>query len=99
MSGVSFITAHVAYVSTNKNQNRLNREGTLFLLNPGRTRLMFTCVLGCRVAASLTSDPHTLGRALTASVDSCAEINNVPSVAQPVLAESGGRCRKAILGV
>ena len=33
-------------------------------------------------------------RALTASVDSCAEIKSAPSVA-----EFGGRCRKAMLGV
>ena len=39
-------------------------------------------------------------RALTTSVDnSCAEIKSAPSVAEPILAELGGRCRKAMLGV
>ena len=36
---------------------------------------------------------------LTASVDSCAEIKSTPSVAQPSLAEFGGRCRKAMIRV
>ena len=40
----------------------------------------------------------TFQRALTASVDSCAEIKSAPSVAQLNLAEFGGRCRKAVLG-
>ena len=30
MSDVCFITVHVAYASSNKTQNRLNRDGTLF---------------------------------------------------------------------
>ena len=42
---------------------------------------------------------QTFRRALTASVDSCAEIKSAPSVAQPNLAEFGGTCRKAMLGV
>ena len=33
------------------------------------------------------------------SVDNCAEIESAPSVAEPVLAEFGGRCRKAMQGV
>ena len=37
-------------------------------------------------------------KVLTESVDSCAEIKSTPSVAQPVLAEFGGRCRKVMLG-
>ena len=44
ISDVSFITDHVAYASTNKTKNRLNRNGTLFY--PGSMRLMFTWVLG-----------------------------------------------------
>ena len=37
---------------------------------------------------------------MTASVDSCAEIRvRAPSVALPVLAEFGGKYRKAMLGV
>ena len=42
---------------------------------------------------------RTFRRALTASVDSCAEIKSVPSVTWLNLAEFGGRCRKAVLGV
>ena len=44
ISDVCFITDHVAYASSNKNQNRLNRDGTFFY--PGWMRLMFMCVLG-----------------------------------------------------
>ena len=32
MSDVCFITDHVAYASSNKTKNRLNRDGTLFFL-------------------------------------------------------------------
>jgi len=42
---------------------------------------------------------QTFRRALTAPMDSCAEIKIVLSVALPVLAELGGRCRKAMLKV
>ena len=42
---------------------------------------------------------RTFRRALTASVDSGVEIKSTPSVAKPNLAEVGGRCRKAVLGV
>ena len=42
---------------------------------------------------------RTFRRALTASVDSCAEIKSAPSVASLNLTEFGGRCRKAMLGV
>ena len=38
-------------------------------------------------------------RALTASLDNCAEIKSAPSVALLNLAKFGGRCRKAMLGV
>ena len=47
--------------------------------------------LGCFYSHSST---RTFRRALTASLDSCAEIKSVPSVAQLNLEESGGRCRK-----
>ena len=54
---VCFITDHVPYASSDKNQNRLNRDGTLLsflslsffiyiFFYPGWMRLMFTCVLG-----------------------------------------------------
>ena len=42
---------------------------------------------------------RTFRKALTASVDSCAEIKSAPSVAEPFVAEFGGRCRKARHGV
>ena len=64
ISDVSFITDHV---STNKTKIVCRR----------RMRLMFTCALGCYVVSSFTST-QTFGRALTASVDSCAEIKSVP---------------------
>ena len=51
-----------------------------FLFYPGWMRLMFTYVLGRYVASSFTS-PQTFRRALTASVDSCAEIKSARSVA------------------
>ena len=53
---------------------------------------MFTCVLGRYADSSLNSTE-------TASMDSYAEIKSAASVAFPVLAELGGRCRKAMLGV
>ena len=31
ISDVCFITEHVAYASSNKNKNRLNRDGTFFI--------------------------------------------------------------------
>ena len=52
--------------------------------------------LGCFYSHIST---QTFRRALTASVDSCAEIKSDPSVAELNLAEFGGRCRKAVLGV
>ena len=56
---------------------------------------MFTCVLGLDAASTvLLVSTQAFGRPLTASVDSCAEIKE-----SPVLAELGGRCRKAVLGV
>ena len=45
ISDVSFITDHVAYASSNKNHNRLNRDGTLFFFYPGWMRFMSTWVL------------------------------------------------------
>ena len=48
ISGICFITDHVAYASSDKTSH-LNRDGTLFsfsFFNPGWLSLMFTCVLG-----------------------------------------------------
>ena len=54
------------------------------------------CALDCLYSHIST---RTFQRALTASVDSCAEIKSAPSVAKSNLAEFGGRRRKAMLGV
>ena len=43
----------------------------------GQMRLMFTCMLGHRVASSLTSTQN-FRRVLTALVDSCVEIKECP---------------------
>jgi len=40
---------------------------------------------------------QTFRRALTASLDSCAELKSAPSVLQPFMAEFGGRCWKVML--
>ena len=52
--------------------------------------------LGCFYSHIST---QTFRRALTASLDSCAEIKSAPSAALLNLAEFGGMCRKARLGV
>ena len=52
----------------------------LFVVVAERTRLAFPRVLGRRIAASLVST-RTFRAALTASVDSCAEIKSAPSAA------------------
>ena len=54
--------------------------------------------LGARLRLQSYYYPN-LWRALTASVDSCAEIKSAPSVAEENRAEFGGRCRKAMFGV
>ena len=80
-----FITAHIAYASTNKIKI-VSVETELFSLSlslyPWRTRLMFTCVFGRCAAYSLIST-QTFRKAPTASVDSCAEIKIAPSVVKP----------------
>ena len=72
ISDVCFITDHVAYASSNKTKIGLNRDGTPFL--PG-VDAPHVCVrawaLGC--FHSLIST-QTFRRALTAWVDSCADI-------------------------
>ena len=64
-----------------QNQNRLNRDRTLFFFHPGWVDASHDYVrawaLGC--FHSLIST-QTFRRALTASVDSCAEIKSAPSV-------------------
>ena len=57
---------------------------------------VYALALGCFYSHIST---QRFRRALTASVDICMEIKSAPSVAYLNLAESGGRCRKAMLGV
>ena len=68
------------------------------IFNLGRTHRMLTCMLQRYVASSLIST-QTFHRVLTASVDSWMEIKSDPSVASPILAEFGGRCRKTMFRV
>ena len=77
--------------------DRLNREGTLFLTGVDAPHVYVRAwALDCFYSHIST---RTFRRALTASVDSCAEIKSAPLVASLNLAEFGGRCRKAMLGV
>ena len=70
-----------AYASSNKTHNRLNRDRTLFFFSlflPGvdAPRVYVRAwALGC------FHSTRNFRRALTASVDSCAEIKSAPSVA------------------
>ena len=71
ISGVPFITVSVAYASTNKTEIvRIKTE-----------RLMVTGVLGRCIASTVLLVPQTFWKALTASVDSWAEMKSAPSVA------------------
>ena len=58
-----------------------SRQNHFFRFYSGRTRLMFTCVLGCYVASTVLLVPKPFRRAVVAPVDSCAEIKSAPSVA------------------
>ena len=80
ISGISFITAYVAYASTNENQTHLIETELFFFLTQA-DHFMFTCVLRrCAVFHNLIS-AETFRRVLAASGDSCAEIKSAPSVA------------------
>ena len=102
ISDLYFITDHVAYASSDKTQIvwiEMEVFFVLFCFLPGvDASHVYVCAwaLGCFQSYQYT---QTFRRALTASVDSCAEIKNAPSVALPILAEFGGGCRKAMLGV
>ena len=73
--GYTSITAHVAYASATQTQI-VWIENELFFY-PGRTRLMFTCILGrYAVSTVLIIRKQAFRRALTVSVDSCADIKN-----------------------
>ena len=80
LSDVCFITDHVAYVSSNKTKIVWIQMELFF--DPGWMRHIFTCVsvwaLGCFYGLISTG---TFRRALTASLNSCAEIKSAPSVA------------------
>ena len=73
VSGVSFITAHVVYASTNKIKIVSTEMKLIFYR---RVDVPRTLTLHC--FHSLISI-QTFGRALTASVDSCIEIKSAPS--------------------
>ena len=82
--GLSFITAHVAYASRNK--TKLVWINTTFLLLlllfftwGGRASCLRACLEGWTLCCfhSLIST-HTFWRALTASVDNCAETECLP---------------------
>ena len=62
-----------------KSKSFESRRTLLFYLK--WMRLMFTCVLGRLVASTVRISTQTFWRALTTSVDSCAEIKNAPSAA------------------
>ena len=61
-------------------------------------RLVFTwCLGGCVASTVLLVSTQTFRRALTRSVDSCADIR-VPLQWHNQFWQSGGKCRKAMLG-
>ena len=78
--GVSFIAANKVYTSTNK--TRIVRIETELFSLPGvdasHVYVRAALALGCFYSHTST---RTFRRALTASLDSCAEIKNAPSVA------------------
>ena len=75
ISNVCFITVHAAYSSSNKTKI-INRDRTLLFTRGGCALCLRAC-LGAR----LLLPSQTFRRALTASVDSCAEITSASSVA------------------
>ena len=78
ISGVSFITAHVAYAVTNK--TKVTRIETELFLSGADARNVYVRAWTLCCLHSLIGT-QTFRRALTASVDSCAEIKGAPSVA------------------
>ena len=65
-----------------QNHNRLNPDGTLFFTRGGCVSCLRAC-FGARLLlpSYYIISTRTFRRALTASVDSCAEIMSAPSVA------------------
>ena len=66
---------------------------------PWTWRMCLMCMHWHHVGSHSLISTQTFPRALTVSVDSCAEVKSGPSLAQPNLAEFGGRCQKVTLGV
>ena len=98
MSDICFITDHVAYASSNKNWVIWIETELSFY--PGWICLMFNYMHAWALGGFYShTGTQTFQRALTVSVDSCAEIKSATSVAWPILAEFGRRCWKAKLGV
>ena len=94
---VCFITDHVAYTSSNRTKIIWIETELFFFLHGVDASHVYVgaWVLGC--FHSLIST-QTFRRAPTTTVDNCEEIKSTPSVAEPNLAEFGGRCQKAMLG-
>ena len=95
--GMSFIAANKVYTSTNKTTIVWIETELFFsfLFLPGVDAshvYVRALALGCFYSHISTG---TFRRALTASLDSCAEIKSASSVAYLNLAEYGGRCRKS----
>ena len=94
---VSFIAANKVYTSINKTTIVWIVTELSFLPRVDTSHVyMRALALGCFYSYISI---QTFRRALTVLVDSCAEIKSAPSVASLNLAEFGGRCRKAVLGV
>ena len=79
ISCVSFITTHVAYASINKPNSLESRQNSLFLPGADAPHI-YVHVWTLYCIHSLIST-QTFQRVLKASVDSCKEIKNGPSVA------------------
>ena len=104
LADVWFITEHVAYATQIKPKSFESRRNSLFFLLffPFLFFLFFFFPFLHGVDAS-----HVYGRAwalgrfilVPEPVDTCAEIKSASSVMSLNLAEFGGRCRKAMLGV
>ena len=100
ISEVCFITDHVAYASSpppppKKKSFELRWHSSFFSPGVDASHVyVHAWALGC--FHSLIST-QTFRRALTMSMDSCAEKKSASSVASPNLAEFGERCQKATL--
>ena len=73
------MTIHVRITAQIKPKNRLNREGTLFLPGADAPRVYVRAWTLCCFHSLFSTE--TFGRALTASVGSCAKIKSAPPVA------------------